>query len=296
MKTSKKGQSLWEIVLLLSLFCGIFLYMDFKKQTESNQFRDQSQQHQLTDHCTGLINIGCGSRDTGDKKTPLVAAEAPESVVTESTTPSLADVLGVSKEQLAKIGHVSSQERWKVDLIIILVIMTLGGHLDALGGKHWLFCRRWIMPFLLGVGVSAIIYSFFPVWYSFLAIFAVYPMAGTLTLPYSGDGNFGRAVWLLINAIVGGLFLTLVTYFCHAPLLFWWIYLIYVILAAVWGGRYRLWSQFPGDWITGSLGLCSLIFYVYLTLLISSGSCIAGILLLVLYVLATLLFALLYKG
>ena len=90
----------------------------------------------------------------------------------------------------------------------------------------------------------------------------------TITLKYFDNGdNFGRGLWLFLNAVIGGIFLVGMSYIFHVHLLAWWLFIIYVIIAGIWGGLYKNWLQFLGDWVTGSLGLCSLIFYVFLTLL-----------------------------
>lgn len=270
---NKKGQSLWEVVLLLALVCGIFVWMDFKKTTEANQFHDQSKQSNLADHCTGLINIGCGSKEAGNKTIPTSSTGVPISpivpiapIVTEPTVPTLEDTFGVSKETIASIGHLNWLEKIGASIVIVLFVTVVGGLFDAIGGWHILCFRRFLMPFLLGMGISTLTYIFHPVWYSWLVGLAVLPMMGTLCLGYAGGDNFDRGLWLFIQGAVGGLFLTLISLFFHTHLLFWGFYIVYAILSGVWGGIYKNWEQFFGDWVTGSLAICSLIFWVFLTL------------------------------
>ena len=264
----KKGAVQWEIIVALVLFTGALLWMNFKKDTESNRFSGQSQQHQLTDRCVGLINIGCGGKEDV-AKTPNIYQSGQKVVtepVVEPVAPTLADSLGVSEKQLASIGHLNFWERIGASLVIMAFVMAMGGLCDAIGGWHILWFRRYLMPVLLGLGISTLTYVFHPVWYSFLVGLAVLPMMGTLCLGYSKDGNFGRGIWMFIQAAVGGLFLVLMSLFFHVHVLVWYLYLIYVIVAGVFGGLYKNWQQFRGDFITGAFALCSLIFWVYLTL------------------------------
>jgi hypothetical protein len=70
---------------------------------------------------------------------------------------------------------------------IKLITILLAGALNSLGGFHWLFCRRFIMPFILGVSVSVICHT----WW--LGI-TVLPVMGTLCMGYFGTGNAGASV------------------------------------------------------------------------------------------------------
>ena len=125
-----------------------------------------------------------------------------------------------------------------MSLLIKLVIDLVCGGLNALGGWHILWMRRYLMPFILAVSVSVITGIW---WQGFLLL----PVMGTLSLGYSKGGNFGRAVWLLIQALVIGLGLAV---FHH---LNWFIYIAYVIGAGILGGFYSPWPQILGDSITG---------------------------------------------
>lgn len=267
-EVNKKGQiALWEVVLLMALVIGVFVWMDFKKQTETNNIESGAKQTNVTDKKFALINdLNILNWHSNSKPSIPVQAVVKVPIVVDPIEPTLTDSLGVSKETLASIGHLSPIERLSLDGVVIFVVMVVGGLLDALGGYHWLFCRRYIMPPVLGIGTSLIVYTFYPVWYSWLTVILILPGCGTLTLPYSGDGNFGRGLWLFLNAIALGLFLFIVSCFCHTHLLAWWLYIVYIVIAGIWGGIYKNWQQFMGDWITGSLGLCSLIFYVFLSL------------------------------
>lgn len=128
-------------------------------------------------------------------------------------------------------------------LTVKIITMLISGILDSLGGVHWLFCRRYIMPIILGISCAYICH----IWW---VMFLTWPAIGTLSIGYSKDGNFGRAIWLGIQAVALGLALTLLAH------LTWWFFVPYVIGAFVLGGLYKNWYQPFGDFITGSyLGL-----------------------------------------
>lgn len=112
------------------------------------------------------------------------------------------------------------------------------GVLNALGGKHWLFCRRYIMPFVIALCVSIVSH----VWW--LGITCL-PVCGTLTLGYFSGENWGRALWLFLQAFVLSLGCLL---FHH---LGWWYWLPFIIGSGVLGGIYKNWPQLLGDAVTG---------------------------------------------
>ena len=75
---NKVAQVSMEVVLCMAVFAGLLLYMDFKKTTESNQFRDQSKQTNFDYKSTGLVNLVFGgSKDCGSKANPCVISAAP---------------------------------------------------------------------------------------------------------------------------------------------------------------------------------------------------------------------------
>ena len=291
---NKNGQALWEFTALLAvILVGVIWFMSSQKTT-SNQFESGSQQVSPTAESHpwfSLVNF-TWSGTKGNQKTPALlpgdcfkvidskgtAVQSPcagEKVLPTvvaplvqevDTPPTLAQTFGVSEKTIASIGHLNWWEKICASVVIILVVMGIGGLLDALGGFHFLFCRRYIMPFLLGLGISTISFIFNPVWYSWLVGIAVLPMMGTLTLKYMSGSNFGRAEWLLLQAVTGGLFLTLISLFFHTHFLAWYLYIFYGIGAGVGGYNYKDINQFKGDWWTGSTCLCSLVLYVYLSL------------------------------
>ena len=276
---NRKGQQLWEVTLLLALLLGAFVWFNSTQKTVSNKFDAGSEQVQHTADSKpffSLLNLTWSS--AGETKTKV--ATPITQVVTQPVTqvvpvdtykaPELTYMLGVPKEKLASIGHLSPLERGGLDCVIVLLVMIVGGLLDAIGGDFFLAARRFIMPFLVCAGISIITFTFYPVWYSWLAGLCVLPAMGTLCLGYPSGNNFGRGLWLFLQASLGfGLLLVVISYFFHVHLLAWWLYIIYVAICGIWGGIYKNWEQFFGDWITGSLGLCTIIFWVFLTLLLS---------------------------
>lgn len=135
-------------------------------------------------------------------------------------------------------------------IILEIIADIVAGVLDSLGGFHWLFARRYIMPFILGVCISIISHT----WWLGLTIL---PVMGTLCLGYKnfGTGNFSRAMWLFVQAVVIGLGVTITGH------LHWYFYVPYIIGAGVLGGVYKNWKQQIGDLVTGCwLGI--IVFFV----------------------------------
>lgn len=127
--------------------------------------------------------------------------------------------------------------------LLKLIIDGMCGILDAIGGYCWHDSRRFIMPVLIGLSVAFFTHTW---WCFFLPL----PAMGTLCIGYSGWGNFGRALWLGLQAVMLGLGLFLLNH------IVWFFYVPYVIGACVLGGLYKNWQQLLGDFITGSwLGL-----------------------------------------
>lgn len=134
-------------------------------------------------------------------------------------------------------------------ILIKLVIDGSCGALNALGGGGFLWMRRYVMPIILGVGMAIITHTW---WVAFLT----WPAIGTLSLGYFSGANWGRGLWLFVQAIAlsTGLMLT-----HHISLI---MMIPYVIGAGLLGGLYKNWPQIIGDFITGCyLGL--VIFLVY---------------------------------
>jgi hypothetical protein len=94
------------------------------------------------------------------------------------------------------------------------------------------------MPVILGVISSISCHSW---WVGVLCL----PACGTLCLGYFSGENWGRALWLFVQAIALGLGLTLFHF------LSWWLFIPYCVLSGVLGGIYKNWYQPVGDFITG---------------------------------------------
>lgn len=128
-------------------------------------------------------------------------------------------------------------------ILIKLIIDGICGILNAWGGHSFLFARRYLIPFLLAVNASLLTH----LWWVGLMLL---PVIGTLSIGYSKDSNFGRALWIGMQCFVLGLGLFLTHH------LAWYFYVPYVIFGCVLGGIYRNWFQIIGDTVTGCyLGL-----------------------------------------
>lgn len=134
-------------------------------------------------------------------------------------------------------------------MIFIKIICDLiCGSLNAWGGYSWHNSRRFLMPIVIAITVSYISH----IWY---LGFMVLPVIGTLCLGYFSDKNWGRALWLFLQAFVIGIVLLITG---HIDLI---SYILYIICAGILGGIYKNWNQIKGDFITGSyLGL--IVFFV----------------------------------
>ena len=86
--------------------------------------------------------------------------------------------------------------------------------------------------------------------------FTVLPVMGTLCLGYFSGKNWGRALWLFVQAFIIGLGLFL---FHH---LHWYDFAAYTLAAGVYGGFYKNWWQPAGDFGAGCL-LASIVFFIF---------------------------------
>ena len=128
-------------------------------------------------------------------------------------------------------------------MILRLIIEIICGVLNALGGGGFLWMRRYLMPFVVGITFALITH----VWWCLLLPL---PTIGTLCLGYFSGNNWGRALWLFVQAVVLGLGITLTGH------VLWYFYLPYILGAGILGGLYKNWKQMYGDFITGCwLGL-----------------------------------------
>ncbi len=123
--------------------------------------------------------------------------------------------------------------------LIRLLISGICGVCDAIGGWHLLYFRRYFIPIILGISFVFITH----VWWT---LFLPLPAIGTLSIGYSKDGNFGRAVWIGLQCVVLGIGMFLTN---HLHLYF---YIPYVIGGCILGGLYRNWFAILGDLLTGT--------------------------------------------
>jgi hypothetical protein len=110
--------------------------------------------------------------------------------------------------------------------------------LNAMGGYHWLWMRRFLMPITIGVIVSYITKTY---WLGALCL----PACGTLCIGYSGRGNAWRGFWLFLQAMALSLGLALLHHIA------WMLFIPYVVIAGLLGGIYRNWPQILGDAVNG---------------------------------------------
>lgn len=126
------------------------------------------------------------------------------------------------------------------------------GILNSMGGYHWLFCRRYIMPVVLAITFSIVIH----IWWIGITVL---PVISTLCLSYKDFGFLGNAVsrglWLASQALV------LAFGVCIAGHLAWFFYVPYVLLAFVLGFTLFNLTQIIGDIIFGIL-LSSIILFL----------------------------------
>lgn len=129
-------------------------------------------------------------------------------------------------------------------IFLKLVVDICCGALNALGGYHWLFCRRYIMPVLLAVSSYLITHS----WFALTILLCI----AILVLGYKnfGKGNFSRGCWSFVVASTAGIGCVLSG---HFP---WYFYLPWIVGAGVLGGLLVNAQQIVGDTIEGCwLGL-----------------------------------------
>ena len=121
-----------------------------------------------------------------------------------------------------------------IEIIEKIVICAICGGLNAWGGYNWHNARRFIMPLVLVFGVSLFTHV---LWSGLLVL----PVVGTLCLGYFSDKNWGRALWVFMQAVMIGLGLYLFGYISA------FLYFPYVVGAGILGGNYKNWNQIIGD-------------------------------------------------
>lgn len=116
-------------------------------------------------------------------------------------------------------------------LIVKLIVLASCAGCKLIGELWWHNAQRFIMPIILGLGVSIVSHC----WWLGLTVL---PCIAPICLGYSAYGKsdgFDRAVWLMLIIIAEGLGSALTGH------LSWFLYVPWVILSAVWGGVTRSW-------------------------------------------------------
>lgn len=141
--------------------------------------------------------------------------------------------------------------------IFIEIFIVIGcGALNSWGGYSWHNARRFLMPILLAGEASFIAWQKNQKnWWVGLMVL---PVIGTLCLGYPSGKNWGRALWLFLQAVLIGLGLTIT----HHLLGTWFTFSMYAVLAGVLGGLYKNWWQPLGDFVAGCY-LGSIMFFVH---------------------------------
>ena len=136
-------------------------------------------------------------------------------------------------------------------IAVKLIIASLCGILDSIGGYCFVPARRFIMPFVLAIAVSIISRT----WWLGIGVLLIIP---TLCLGYKdfGKGNFSRGMWLFVQYVLCGLVMTITGH------LSWYLYLPYCVLGGVLGGSLVSVWQPLGDLIEGFM-LGSIIFIIH---------------------------------
>ena len=133
-------------------------------------------------------------------------------------------------------------------LILKILISASAGILNALGGDDVLFCRRYIMPVVIAIGVS--------IQSEWWAGFTVLPVMGTLCIGYKGGKWLVRGAWMAMQAVVIGLGCLLTHH------LAWYFYAPYIGIAFLLGATLYDVEQLISDFLFGVF-LSTIIFLVH---------------------------------
>lgn len=134
-------------------------------------------------------------------------------------------------------------------IIYKFILVAIAGIIDAMGGYRFLWARRYLMPFLIGVGISVATQMW---WTGFLVL----PALGTLCIGYSGGKWLIRGLWMALQAFAIGLGLFL------AHFIAWYFYVPYILISGILGATLYNIDQVVGDFIFGSF-LASIVFMVW---------------------------------
>ena len=183
---NKNGQALWEFTALLAVVLAGCIWFMSTQKTTANRFEAGAQQVAPSAESRpfiSLINFNSANSPTKQKEVakPIVQ---PLQVLpnVDSSTPTLEQTFGVSKQTIVNIGHLSFWERIGLDVAIVAVFIFIGGLLDAIGGDCLIEMRRYAMPALISIGISIITFTFHPVWYAWLTGILVWPVMGKVII------------------------------------------------------------------------------------------------------------------
>ena len=274
---NKLAQVSIEVVLLLVAFCGIFMYMDYKKTTEANQFHDQSQQvtHTAETHpIISLINLTWSS--SGDTKSKI----SPVKTVTPVT---VTPVATIAKEVVTTATPITIPN--DTLLLVFSIIATIGlavfcGWMFRIGGAsgenaRWARMLGVEIAEFFGLVIWFVIRAKFPItftifWHTFslslwvvlVSIFLTTALSWTECTYFKSKGT--SATW--INWMFCGIQYSLIP----LPLVLlgiipWVGFLIrFVVLVPV----ITLWRTFQGDvdWSEGGAGAWQIVTLPLLTI------------------------------
>lgn len=137
-------------------------------------------------------------------------------------------------------------------LEIKLIVLVLCGALKLIGELWWHNAQRWILPAVLGIGVSVISQTW---WLGIL----VYPCSALIDLGYKDYGpsnGFDRGCWLFSILVVAGF---ACVWAQHLSMFF---YVPWCVFGGIWGATTRnLWNFIIAP-LTGFL-IASMIFFVH---------------------------------
>lgn len=137
-------------------------------------------------------------------------------------------------------------------IFIKLAVLLICAVCKLIGELWWHNSQRYIMPVVLGIGVSLVT----GVWW---LGFTVLPMIIGLVLGYKTYGKsngFDRGAWLAVICVLAGLGCVILHH------LAWYFYVPYFVLGGIWGGISRNWWNVIVAPITGLL-IGSLILLVH---------------------------------
>ena len=139
------------------------------------------------------------------------------------------------------------------ELLIVKLIVLSSCAVCKLIGELWQHnLQRFVMPIILGIGVSITSHTW---WMGGTVLLAIAPLCMGYST-YGKSNGFDRGIWLFLIAVAAGLGCLLTGH------LAWYFYAPYCILSGVWGSTTRnLWNVIIAP-LSGAL-IGSIIFLVH---------------------------------